>query len=196
MLFKNIRPLVLASQSPRRVELLRRLGLDFIQKGADVDESPFPAEAPEAYCLRLAGEKAALVARDHVSDWVLAADTIVVLEGRILGKPRDQAEACFMLQSLAGHWHQVITAFALHNLSLESEFSCADATQVRFSALSTSLIAAYVGSGEPMDKAGAYAMQELGAFFVEEIKGSPTTVIGLPLPLVVAKLLEFKIIAV
>ncbi|HDS16344.1 MAG TPA: septum formation protein Maf [Proteobacteria bacterium] len=196
MLFKNIRPLVLASQSPRRVELLRRLGLDFIQKGADVDESPLPSEEPEAYCLRLAGEKAAMVARDYVYDWVLAADTIVVREGRILGKPRDQDEACSMLQALAGNWHQVITAFSLHNLSLNSEFSCADATQVRFSVLSPSLIAAYVGSGEPMDKAGAYAMQELGAFFVEGIKGSPTTVIGLPLPLVVSKLLEFKIIAV
>ncbi|XXF75842.1 Maf family protein [Myxococcaceae bacterium GXIMD 01537] len=170
--------LVLASASPRRRELLGQLGLRFTVSAADLDETPRPGEAPDAYVLRLAREKAAAVARRFPDTWVLAADTTVVLGLELLGKPRDEAEARAMLSSLSGRTHEVHTGVALAG---RAEEATVVRTRVTFRTLSAGEIAWYAGTGEPLDKAGAYAIQGRGGSFVHAIEGSPTNVIGLPL---------------
>ncbi len=170
--------LVLASASPRRRDLLGQLGLRFTVAAADLDETPRPAEAPEAYVLRLAREKAQAVAGRFPGAWVLAADTPVVLVMELLGKPRDEAEARDMLSRLSGRTHEVHTGVALAGRADEA---LVVRTRVTFRALSAGEIAWYAGTGEPLDKAGAYAIQGKGGFLVAAIEGSPTNVIGLPL---------------
>lgn len=173
-------PLLLASASPRRRELLERIGIPLDVVPVDVDESPVPGEAPERLARRLARAKA-LAARARAEGRpVLAADTIVVLGGEILGKPRDGADARRMLRLLSGRWHEVLTAVAL----LLPDGRLLDGigrTAVRFAALQDEEIERYAGSREPYDKAGAYALQGIAAWFVEEVRGSVTNVIGLPL---------------
>ncbi len=173
-------PLVLASASPRRRELLERLGLRFMVRAADIDETPLPGEAPDAYVLRLAREKAQAVGRP--GELVLAADTTVVCDGEILGKPLDDADAERMLRLLAGREHEVFTGVAV--LSSGRIASGIARTAVRMAALTSEEIAWYVATGEPRDKAGAYAIQELGSLFVEGVSGNSSNVIGLPIPLV------------
>ncbi len=170
--------LVLASASPRRRELLGQLGLRFTVAAADIDETPHPAEAPEAYVLRLAREKARAVAGRFPGAWVLAADTTVVLGPELLGKPRDEAEARAMLSRLSGRTHEVHTGVALAG---RAEEALVVRTRVTFRTLSAGEIAWYAGTGEPLDKAGAYAVQGKGGFLVAAVEGSPTNVIGLPL---------------
>ncbi len=170
--------LVLASASPRRRDLLGQLGLRFTVAAADLDETPRPDEAPEAYVLRLAREKARAVASRFPDTWVLAADTTVVLGRELLGKPRDEAEAREMLTRLSGRTHEVHTGVALAGRADEA---LVVRTRVTFRTLSAGEIAWYVGTGEPRDKAGAYAIQGKGGFLVAAIEGSPTNVIGLPL---------------
>ncbi|NMO20196.1 septum formation inhibitor Maf [Pyxidicoccus fallax] len=170
--------LILASASPRRRELLSQLGLAFTVSAADIDETPHAKEAAEAYVLRLAREKARAVAARHPGAWVLAADTTVALESELLGKPRDAEEAKAMLSRLSGRTHAVHTGVALagrHDEALVVR------TRVTFRALSQEEIAWYAGTGEPLDKAGAYAVQGRGGFLVAAVDGSPTNVIGLPL---------------
>jgi septum formation protein len=172
---------VLASGSPRRLELLRRLGLEPVVRVADVDETPVPGEAPAETVARLARAKAhAVEAGDAL---VVAADTEVVLDGAVLGKPADPAEATAMLRALSGRAHVVLTG--VHVLTGDRESTAVEETLVCFRALSDEEIAAYVATGEPDDKAGGYGIQGAGAMFVERIEGSDTNVIGLPLATVV-----------
>ena len=172
--------LVLASASLRRAELLRTAGFAFEVRPADVDEAPRPAEPPAAYALRVARDKA-LAAAERVNGndaWILAADTVVVVSGRILGKPTGPAEARRMLSMLSGVVHEVLTAVVVRHAG--SETSEVVSTRVRFTALSAAEIDWYVESGEPDGKAGAYAIQGLGSRFVDWIEGSWSNVVGLP----------------
>ncbi|WP_129232676.1 Maf family protein [Cronobacter condimenti] len=172
--------LYLASGSPRRQELLRMLGVTFERLVPGVEEQRADQEAPQDYVIRLARDKAragvALATRDLP---VLGADTIVVLNGDVLEKPRDAAHAADMLRSLSGQTHQVMTGVALADATRVRERLVV--TQVTFRALTEQDIAAYVASGEPMDKAGAYGIQGLGGCFVRRIEGSYHAVVGLPL---------------
>ena len=172
--------LVLASASPRRAELLRTAGFAFEVRPADVDETPRPAEPPATYALRVARDKA-LAAAERVNRhdaWILAADTVVVVGGGILGKPTGPAEARRMLSMLSGVVHEVLTAVVVRHAG--SETSEVVSTRVRFTALSAAEIDWYVESGEPDGKAGAYAIQGLGSRFVDWIEGSWSNVVGLP----------------
>jgi septum formation protein len=171
---------VLASGSPRRRELLAGLGLEFTVRAADVDEIPLPGETPAACVRRLAHAKAA--ARIGKDELVLAADTIVVLDGRLLGKPRDPADARRMLASIAGREHTVLTGMSLHDEWSGRQEAAVEASRVRMARMSASEIDWYVATGEPLDKAGSYAVQGIGALFVESVYGSYTNVVGLPLP--------------
>lgn len=173
------RPLVLASASPRRRELLAGIGLHPEVRPADIDESVGPGETAEGYVGRLAGEKAQAVSRP--GELVLAADTVVVLDGDLLGKPRDAADAASMLRRLAGRGHTVATGVAVHDVDAGRLDVQVVATAVRFAPLTEAEVSWYVASGEPMDKAGSYAIQGLGALFVEAIEGSYSNVVGLPL---------------
>ncbi len=172
--------LVLASSSPRRRELLTGLGLVFGVRSADVDETPRPGEEPETYVARLALEKAARQA--FPGELVLGADTIVVLGGELLGKPADAAGAIVMLRRIAGHEHTVFTGVALHEPGSGRNAAVVERSRVRMAAMSDSEIEWYVATGEPLDKAGAYAVQGVGAQYVEEVHGNYTNVVGLPLP--------------
>ena len=176
--------IVLASASPRRTQLLALLGIAHrVDAAHDVDETPRPGEDPEALARRLAEEKADGVAHRHPGVPVLAADTVVVLDGEVLNKPADAAEAERMLGRLAGREHVVVTAVALaHDGRVDVRI---DRTRVRFRPLSPELIHAYVATGEPLDKAGAYGLQGYGAVLVDRIEGDCFGVIGLPLRLVV-----------
>ncbi|MCH1918135.1 Maf-like protein [Shewanella sp. A3A] len=178
--------LILASASPRRRELLAQLGLgnaafQFSVQPADIDESLRVGEAPAPFVRRLALEKAqaGLAASGDNNAVVLGSDTIVVCDDTILGKPVDSDEAFAMLSSLSGRTHQVMTAVALCSATrTESVLVC---TEVTFTALTAAQIHAYIASGEPMDKAGAYGIQGLGGSFVQQLHGSYSAVVGLPL---------------
>ncbi len=172
-------PVVLASTSPRRRELLDLLGLTFDVSPADLDETWRNGEAPAAHAERLAREKAAARARPGAV--AIGADTIVVIDGAILGKPRDAAEAAAMLRRLSGREHEVFTAVAVAYDGRAA--SGAARTLVRFRPLDDATIGAYVATGEPMDKAGAYGIQGYGAVLVERIEGDYFTVMGLGLVL-------------
>ena len=170
-------PLILASASPRRAELLHAAGLSFIVRPADVDETPRPEEAPAAYALRVAHEKARAVTASGCGP-VLAADTIVVSDGRILGKPSDDAEARAMLGRLSGRVHDVHTAVVLSHEGRETAEVAT--SRVRFVELSPEELAWYVASGEWHGKAGAYAIQGRASRFIDWIDGSWSNVVGLP----------------
>jgi septum formation protein len=169
----------LASASPRRRQLLELIGVPHVVTPADIDETPLPDEPPNEYVLRLAREKAEAVWTLHVDLPVLAADTTVVIDGEILGKPESEDEAQYMLGKLSGRDHLVHTGVALW--SDEHQLLFHTATQVCFAPLSPGEIHAYWESGEPRGKAGAYAIQGLGAVFVTGISGTYTGVMGLPL---------------
>jgi septum formation protein len=171
-------PLVLASASPRRQALLAQLGIFFLVDPADVDESSQPRESPKTYVTRLAQQKADAVSLRHPGSVVLGADTTVTLDGELLGKPRDVADAERMLFRLAGRTHSVLTAVATAGPHRAVQ---AVQTEVTFARLAPQALAFYAASGEPLDKAGAYALQGLGGFLVERISGSHSNVIGLPL---------------
>lgn len=186
--------LYLASGSPRRRELLTQIGVPFLTQIAPIDENALPDEPPRAYVERLARAKAqaGLAALDAVPDArVLGADTTVVLDGRILGKPADRADALATLQALSGRSHEVLTAVAL--ASRERLLSQVVTSQVTFRPLSQAEIEAYWASGEPQDKAGSYAIQGLAAVFVSHLQGSYSAVVGLPLCETAALLAEFAI---
>ena len=176
--------LYLASRSPRRRELLAQLGLHPAQVSADVDETPRPGETAADYVRRLALAKAragfeALPAEAVRSAVVLGADTSVVVDGCILGKPRDRNEGLAMLERLSGREHQVLSAVALHD---GQQADCrVQASRVRFRSLGAAEMERYWASGEPADKAGGYAIQGLGAVFVSDLRGSYSGVMGLPL---------------
>jgi septum formation protein len=172
--------LILASQSPRRREILERAGLRFSVRAADVDESVRPGEIPMQYVRRLACLKAVTVEREE-ADVVLGADTTVVVDGQILGKPQDQADAARMLRLLSGREHEVITGICLrHGASLRID---SETTLVRFVPLSDEQIESYVATGEPSDKAGAYAIQGIASRYIDRIEGCYFNVVGLPMAL-------------
>ena len=186
--------LYLASGSPRRRELLTQIAVPFLTQIAPIDENALPGESPIAYVERLALSKAqaGLAALSDTADAVvLGADTAVVLNGRILGKPTDRADALATLSDLSGRTHEVLTAVAL--VSRERQASRVVTSQVTFRALSQAEIEAYWASGEPQDKAGCYGIQGLAAVFVSQLQGSYSAVVGLPLCETAALLAEFAI---
>jgi len=181
----------LASKSPRRRELLRQVGIDFEllllrsdgPRGADVTEEVLPGEAPLDYVARVAREKAAFAAdlvvkRRMAPRAVLSADTTVTIDGAILGKPANAAEAIAMLSKLSGRTHQVLTSIAVHSADFSGQIT--QVSDVRFGALSPAAIAAYCATAEPYDKAGAYGIQGPAAQFIEHIAGSHSGIMGLP----------------
>ena len=172
---------MLASQSPRRAEILRLAGIPFLVRAASVDETPRPGETPEQYVCRLAEEKAVAVDM-AVTETVLAADTTVVIDGEMLAKPADDADARRMLRMLSGRVHQVLTGICLRrNGQRRSDYA---STRVWFSPMTMDEITSYVASGEPMDKAGGYAIQGLASKYIERIDGCYFNVVGLPIALV------------
>lgn len=175
-------PLVLASASPRRAEILGLLGLEFSVEGAGVDESRAEGESPTEHVRRLAEEKARTVSAAHPGALVLAGDTEVVLHGRVLGKPGSEAEAEAMLLDLAGREHQVLTGLALATPAGEV-LAGVQETRVAFRRFGVDLARAYVATGEPMDKAGGYGIQGAGAALVARLDGDYFNVVGLPVPL-------------
>lgn len=174
--------LLLASRSPRRARLLREAGYEFDVAPADVDETRFDGEAPRRYVARLAAGKAAAVAARAGGRIVVAADTVVLIDGLVLGKPADRRDAAAMLGRLSGRTHEVLTGVTVARGARRRD--AVEVTRVTFAALDAARIAWYAATGEPDDKAGAYAAQGIGARFVERIDGSWSGVVGLPVALV------------
>ena len=182
--------IILASASPRRSELLESAGIRFDVVPGHIDETPLPGEEPVPHVLRLAREKAREVARREDGRWFVGADTIVLCDGEIMGKPRDDADAVRMLRKLSGRAHEVVTGYAVVDRAVDRVLTEAVSTSVVFKELTDAEIAAYVATGCPLDKAGAYAIQGGAAHMVRRIEGSYTNVVGLPLCEVVAALRE------
>lgn len=177
--------LVLASASPRRAEILRAVGWPFEKLAVDIDETRFATEGAVAYVERLAREKAAAAVPLRAGRLVLGADTVVVVGDEILGKPRSEEDARRMLRLLSGRWHEVLTGIALVRAVEEARPVVAhETTRVRFAQMTEAEVNWYVASGEPLDKAGAYAIQGRAALFIEEISGDYWNVVGLPVQLV------------
>lgn len=170
--------IILASQSPRRQELLTRMGLTFAVRPADIEEVVEPGLTPQQVVMSLSRQKAEAVAASRPDALVIAADTIVVLDGKILGKPHSTAEAKEMLTALSGREHHVCTGFTLRK-GTQAETGCEE-SQVWFRDLTEEEIDAYIATGEPMDKAGAYGIQGYGALLVQGIHGDYFNVMGLP----------------
>lgn len=174
--------IVLASGSPRRAEILSSVGWEFIKDVPDIDESERDGELPEEYVQRLAQEKALVVAHHHPDSIVLAADTTVVIDERIVGKPIDLNDARRMLRMLSGQWHDVLTGVAIKqngNVSVGME-----RTGVKFARMTDAEVEFLASMGDPLDKAGAYAVQAQAALFIEQIRGDYWNVVGLPISLV------------
>ena len=169
--------IILASQSPRRKELMGLFSIPFTIRVADIDEAMDPGKPPYEEVARVSGLKARAVAHNN-TDIVIAADTIVVLDGQVLGKPRDEADAFRMLRLLSGRTHQVMTGLTV--LQGEKEVRHTEVTDVTFRPLSDREIFDYIASKEPMDKAGSYGIQQKGALFVEKVNGDYFNVVGLP----------------
>ncbi|MEN8135923.1 MAG: Maf family protein [Thermodesulfobacteriota bacterium] len=193
-MFKNNGQMVLASGSPRRHRFLDELGLDFMVAVADVDEILRAGESPPAFVSRLAQEKAAAIAVAHSEAWVIGADTVVVVADEILGKPAGPEDALAMLTRLAGRSHEVWTGFAIVRGTSVAVIR-AVRTEVTFVRADPDVLAAYVASGEPLDKAGAYGIQGRGGLLVEGIVGSYSNVVGLPMAELVEELLRLDAIA-
>ncbi|MGE5329765.1 MAG: Maf family protein [Deltaproteobacteria bacterium] len=185
--------IILASSSPRRKELLEQLGLEFRVISSNVDETT-EEENPYRLAEKLAEIKAREVARNLEPGYlVVGADTIVCLESEVLGKPRDEAEAIGMLKKLSGNTHRVITGVALIQPNSDRSIVFHEETLVKFKKLTDEEIRSYIRTGEPMDKAGAYGIQKIGAILVEKIDGCYFNVVGLPLTRLTEKLKEFNI---
>ena len=177
------RKLILASASPRRAEILRTVGWPFEALPADIDETRRAGEDAVAYVERVARAKAEGSALRVPGSTILGADTVVVIEDEILGKPRDDEDARRMLRLLRDRWHQVLTGVALVNGETDSSKVAHEVTEVRFAEMSEDEIGWYVATGEPQDKAGAYAIQGQGARFIKEIRGDYFNIVGLPVRL-------------
>ena len=192
--------LVLASASPRRQDLLRNAGIAFEVLPTDIPEIPEPGEAPRAFAERLARAKAHAIGRQRPRDSILGADTIVVVDGAILGKPSDAEDAARMLRMLSGKTHQVTTAVCLllpktESLPASIEDVRSETTLVSMNVLSDENIRYYVQSGEPMDKAGAYAIQGIASRWIPRIEGDYSNVVGLPVSLVYRMLREHGLLS-
>ncbi len=178
---KEENAIVLASESTRRVDILRTLGISFSIIPPDIDERRKRDETIRDYVLRIAQEKAKKVGIHFPDKWVIGADTIVVHKGKVLGKPKSEEEAMEMLTALRGKWHKVLTGYCILNVSKKT--SCQDVveTKVFIKDLTDEEIRRYIKTSEPFDKAGSYAVQGKGGFMVKEIKGSYSNVVGLPI---------------
>jgi septum formation protein len=172
---------ILASASPRRQELLQSVGLTFKTIPAHVAEDYIEGESPKQHVRRLAQEKALLISRKHPQAWVLGADTIVVIDGLILGKPKNKTQAKEMLKKLSGREHKVFTGFTVTQVASKVIHSDVVQSTVKFKKISAAEVDWYIACDEPYDKAGGYAVQGKGAYFIKSIRGSYTNVIGLPL---------------
>jgi septum formation protein len=209
--------IVLASASPRRQQLLRSAGIPFTVQPAEIDETPHPGESPGHCAARLAREKALYVSKSRPGEWVLGADTIVVIDEAILGKPRDENDAARMLRLLSGRTHRVITGVCLGGDKLACgqraaaseakplktedreprtwvEDARSETTLVTMSDLSDAEIRSYIATGEPMDKAGAYAIQGIASRWISRVEGDYSSVVGLPVALVYRMLLQRSLI--
>ncbi len=181
-MLKINKPVVLASASPRRYNLLKQIGLNFVVHPSGIDEDSYQASTPEEHVLRLSKDKALEVAKNYDDAIVISADTIVVLDGEIINKPKDPDEAKQMLRKLSGRTHKVYTGFTILDTKTKKVVSDFEVTDVKFRELSDDEIEEYVASGSPLDKAGAYGIQDdYGAVFVERINGCFYNVVGFPL---------------
>jgi septum formation protein len=186
--------LILASNSPRRRYLLKQAGLLFSVIPSQVDESSVALSSPALYARELAVAKALDVAKDHPDSWVIGADTIVLIDGIILGKPDSKAHAVEMLGRLSGQTHQVITGYCICRKASGQQIVDSVTTDVTFKELSPREIEWYTGTSEPFDKAGAYAIQGLGTFLVKSIHGSYSNVVGLPVCEVIEHLIREQVV--
>ncbi len=195
-LLHTLEPVILASESPRRRELLAGLGLTFQIIPAAVNETPGNRERPEDFARRMAVAKVAAVAGANPSSWVIGADTIVALPGKtILGKPMNQEHALMMLRQLRGNTHQVMTGLCLCCRNKGIKASLVETTAVTFTEAGDEILQAYIRTGEPLDKAGAYGIQGIGSFLVQKIHGSCSNVVGLPLHRLLSLLIENRVAA-
>ena len=185
---------ILASASPRRRELFQSIGLKFKIIPAHVNENYLAGESPRQHVKRLSIDKAMVIARKYPEAWVLGADTIVVIDGLILGKPKNEAQARKMLRKLSGREHKVFTGFSIAHVAAKIYQTKVIQSAVQFKTISPKEMDWYVASDEPYDKAGGYAVQGQGACFIKSIRGSYTNVIGLPLCEVLEELKKFETI--
>jgi septum formation protein len=183
-------PLILASASPRRQEYFARLGLEYRVIPAVIDEIPDADDSPQRFARRMAATKAGQIADAHPESCVIGADTVVAFNHTIFGKPRDQREALAMLKTLQGQSHEVTTGFAIISRNRDIEEVDSVTTLVTFGLFTEAILQAYVATGDPMDKAGAYGIQGAGSFLVQSITGSCSNVVGLPVHAVVQSLLR------
>ncbi len=193
-MFITKKPLLLASGSPRRQQYFQELGLDFTICIADIDEHLRLGEVPRDFVMRMASEKAQSVMKKHPRSWVVAADTIVSMGERIMGKPKDSEDALAMLMELSGKEHLVMTGICLGNSSMEMKTLDTTVSKVEFTHFSKEIARSYISTGESLDKAGAYGIQGKGAFLVRSLIGSYSNVVGLPLAEIVRLLIEYNII--
>jgi len=197
-MIQNTKPnagIILASKSPRRRYLLKQAGLEFSVIPSSFNENSVTMTAPEPYARLLAESKARVVSEIYPDHWVIGADTIVLIDNKVLGKPGSDGEARKMLLQLSGKTHQVLTGYCVCCKSRNRFFSETVTTDVRFKDLSTAEIEWYIHTGEPFDKAGSYAIQGLGTFIVKRINGSYTNVVGLPVCEIVEILINEGVVA-
>ncbi len=187
--------LVLASESTRRVDLLRSLGVSFAIMPPGIDEHRRHSESPKDYVLRMAYEKAQKVGSLFPEKWVIGADTIVVHKGRVLGKPKTEEDAFAMLKRLRASWHKVYTGYCILNVSRHIVYQDVAETKVFIKDLTDEEIEKYINTTEPFDKAGSYAVQGKGGYMVKEIKGSYSNVVGLPICEITEALLSLGILS-
>jgi len=193
-MFITKKRIILASGSPRRQAYLTDMGVEFKVSKADIDEEPIPGENPRNYAIRMARRKATVIMKKNQKIWVVAADTIVTLDSRILGKPKSMDDAVNTLIMLSGREHEVITAFCIGFKSENILHEESVVTRVRFISFAEDIARAYAGTGESFDKAGAYGIQGKGAFLVSSINGSYSNVVGLPLCEVIAAMQKHQIV--
>lgn len=187
--------IVLASESTRRVDILRTLGISFSIIPPDIDETRLRDETPREFVQRISYEKARKVGNHFPDKWVIAADTIVVLKGKVLGKPKNERDAFNMLCTLRGKWHRVITGYCVLNLLKNIVYRDVVETKVFVRHMTDEEIMRYIKTSEPMGKAGSYAVQGKGGYMVKEIKGSYTNVVGLPICEIAEALLSLGVLS-
>jgi septum formation protein len=192
---KDENAIVLASESTRRVDILRTLGVSFSIIPPGIDETKRPAESPKDYVLRIAYEKAHKVGNLFPDKWIIGADTIVVHKGKVLGKPGSDTDAFEMLKRLRGNWHKVYTGYCILNMSKQIVYQDVAETKVFIKDLTDDEIEKYIKTSEPLDKAGSYAVQGKGGYMVKEIKGSYSNVVGLPISEITDVLLSLGILS-
>jgi septum formation protein len=192
---KDENAIVLASESTRRIDILRTLGVSFSIIPPDIDERKMPSESPKDYVLRVAYEKAEKVGNLFPDKWIIGADTIVVHKGRVLGKPKTEDDAYAMLRKLRDSWHKVYTGYCVLNVSRKTVYQDVAETKVFIKDLTDEEIGRYIGTSEPFDKAGSYAVQGKGGYMVKEIRGSYSNVVGLPICEVTEALLSLGVLS-